>query len=75
MNYFWASFQTFLENGDSFGFNFGDGIASQITTLDRASEDFAIYQGKACKLGVTKLDENIEDIMSHKHFVTSKKNS
>ena len=43
--------------------------------MDRASEDFVSYQGKVCKLGVTKLDENASEIMSYKHFVTSKVNS
>ena len=43
--------------------------------MDRSSEDFVTYQGKVCKLGVTKLDENADVRMSYKHFVTSKMNS
>ena len=75
VNYFWATFQSYLSDGTTFGFNLGDGINSQLTTLDRSTEDYVTLEGKICKLGVTTLDENASDIMSPKHMITSRTNS
>lgn len=60
---------------------------SLVSTPDKASEDHLFFsQGdqmwgdssgiaKICKLGVTTLDEDPDNLMSPKHLVTSRTNS
>jgi hypothetical protein len=45
---------TYLPDGRTFGFNFGDGIGIQRQTKDKAMEDFVILNGKHFKLDQTE---------------------
>jgi hypothetical protein len=69
--WFWATFQTTLQDGSPFGVNFGDGIGKQAYhETNRASEDFLIHKNTAHKLDVTSLDYKQNDYMHEMKFKT-----
>lgn len=69
--WYWGSMSTYLENGDTFGFNIGYGFGD--TT--KATENMLFYNGKAHKLelvdfGIPFIDGK-EDFMSNWHFTSN----
>ena len=54
--YFWAMIMTKLADGRVMSINLSDGFGSQYKSLEKASEDFLILDGKFYKLDVTRMD-------------------
>jgi len=61
--YFWALFQTTLKDGRRVGVSLGDGFGSEYKSLEKASEDFLVIDGKFYKLDVTEMVYSKEDYL------------
>lgn len=54
--YFWVLIMTTLPDGRTVQMSLGDGIGSEYRSLDKASEDFIVVDGKMYKLDITQMD-------------------
>eukprot|EP00347_Sterkiella_histriomuscorum_P000853 403374270 len=69
--YFWVLIMTTLPDGRTLTLNLGDGIGSEYKTLQKATEDFAILNGKFYKLDVTEMDYYKDDYFTKKTIRTA----
>jgi len=69
--YYWVLIMTTLSDGRTLTLNLGDGIGSEFKSLDKATEDFAVLDGKFYKLDVTEMIYNKHDYFSQKTFRTA----
>lgn len=63
LSYYWATFQTVLPDGQSLSISMSDGIGTNYSSNDRASEDFVQLNGKIYKLDQSELEFDRKDYM------------
>lgn len=68
VNYHFGVLQTKVNDSQAFALVLSDGMGSGFDSLDKATEDFVSLDGKICKLGIVRVSEDDQDIMSTKHI-------
>lgn len=69
--YFWVLIMTTLKDGREVHINLGDGIGSEYRSLEKATEDFIIVDGKHYKMDVTEMDYYKDNYMGKKVIRTA----
>ena len=72
MSYFFMILQGTLPDGTTIGLLMQDGIGSQYSSLDRATEDSITLNGQAFKLDKTVLEFNPKNLMAPRKVFTKK---
>lgn len=70
MSYYFGILQGRLSDGTHLGLLLQDGIGSQYSGVDRASEDSITIEGKVYKLGRSRLEYNPYDLMAPRRVQT-----
>ena len=72
VSYFWAMTMIKLQDGRALTISLSDGIGHKFKSLDKATEDFLMLDGKLYKLDVTHMDFYKNDWMAERSIYTAK---